>query len=185
MTCAYSLCPSEEGDGKWSNVEATSCNVLSSGTRYHGHVFASNAISAKPRVGNGAALQGVVRAASQSLSFIRCQEPVCRAAQVPGALAQRQPGLRSRVVGSAPGAAAPLMGCLAGALELQICPWFVCSLSIMPPTLSSRNAKQMPAGVAEALQSVLQLEGGLSPSEAEEYLTALERSQRFQSETWS
>ncbi|KAM4647594.1 NADPH-dependent diflavin oxidoreductase 1 isoform 3-T3 [Amazona ochrocephala] len=47
------------------------------------------------------------------------------------------------------------------------------------------NAKQMPAAVAEALQSVLQLEGGLSPSEAEEYLAALERSRRFQSETWS
>ncbi|KGL97475.1 NADPH-dependent diflavin oxidoreductase 1 [Charadrius vociferus] len=47
------------------------------------------------------------------------------------------------------------------------------------------NAKQMPVAVAEALQSVLQLEGGLSPSEAEEHLTALERSQRFQSETWS
>ncbi|XP_075295426.1 NADPH-dependent diflavin oxidoreductase 1 isoform X3 [Opisthocomus hoazin] len=47
------------------------------------------------------------------------------------------------------------------------------------------NAKQMPAAVAEALQSVLQLEGGLSPSEAEEHLAALERSQRFQSETWS
>ncbi|XP_017690208.1 PREDICTED: NADPH-dependent diflavin oxidoreductase 1 isoform X1 [Lepidothrix coronata] len=47
------------------------------------------------------------------------------------------------------------------------------------------NAKQMPVAVAEALQSVLQLEGGLSPSEAEEHLSALERSQRFQSETWS
>ncbi|XP_048181592.1 NADPH-dependent diflavin oxidoreductase 1 isoform X6 [Corvus hawaiiensis] len=47
------------------------------------------------------------------------------------------------------------------------------------------NAKEMPAAVAEALRSVLQLEGGLSPSEAQEYLTALERSQRFQSETWS
>lgn len=57
--------------------------------------------------------------------------------------------------------------------------------SIVLPTLCSRNAKQMPAAVAEALQSVLQLEGGLSPSEAEEHLTALERSQRFQSETWS
>lgn len=48
-----------------------------------------------------------------------------------------------------------------------------------------RNSKQMPAAVAEALQLVLQLEGGLSPSEAEEHLAALERSQRFQSETWS
>ncbi|KFR03211.1 NADPH-dependent diflavin oxidoreductase 1 [Opisthocomus hoazin] len=47
------------------------------------------------------------------------------------------------------------------------------------------KAKQMPAAGAEALQSVLQLEGGLSPSEAEEHLAALERSQRFQSETWS
>ncbi|KAL2297930.1 hypothetical protein Nmel_016885 [Mimus melanotis] len=47
------------------------------------------------------------------------------------------------------------------------------------------NAKEMPAAVAKALQLVLQLEGGLSPSEAEEHLTALERSQRFQSETWS
>nr|XP_013809939.1 PREDICTED: NADPH-dependent diflavin oxidoreductase 1 isoform X3 [Apteryx mantelli mantelli] len=47
------------------------------------------------------------------------------------------------------------------------------------------NAKQMPAAVAEALQSVLQSEGGLSLSKAEEYFTALERSQRFQSETWS
>ncbi|XP_041262697.1 NADPH-dependent diflavin oxidoreductase 1 isoform X2 [Onychostruthus taczanowskii] len=47
------------------------------------------------------------------------------------------------------------------------------------------NAKEMPAAVAEALQSVLQLEGGLSPSEAEEHLRALERSRRFQSETWS
>uniref|UniRef100_A0A8C5JNN8 NADPH-dependent diflavin oxidoreductase 1 n=1 Tax=Junco hyemalis TaxID=40217 RepID=A0A8C5JNN8_JUNHY len=47
------------------------------------------------------------------------------------------------------------------------------------------NAKQMPAAVAEALQSVLQQEGGLSPLEAEEHFTALERSRRFQSETWS
>ncbi|XP_030317113.1 NADPH-dependent diflavin oxidoreductase 1 isoform X2 [Calypte anna] len=47
------------------------------------------------------------------------------------------------------------------------------------------NAKQMPGAVSEALQAVLQLEGGLSPSEAEQHLAALERSQRFQSETWS
>lgn len=51
--------------------------------------------------------------------------------------------------------------------------------------LPSRNAKQMPAAVAEALKSMFQLEGDLSPSEAEEYLTALERSHRFQMETWS
>ncbi|XP_019365899.1 PREDICTED: NADPH-dependent diflavin oxidoreductase 1 isoform X1 [Gavialis gangeticus] len=47
------------------------------------------------------------------------------------------------------------------------------------------NAKEMPAGVTEALKTVFQLEGGLSTSEAEEYLAALERSRRFQSETWS
>ncbi|XP_054249288.1 NADPH-dependent diflavin oxidoreductase 1 isoform X3 [Indicator indicator] len=47
------------------------------------------------------------------------------------------------------------------------------------------NAKQMPGAVAEALQWVLQVEGGLSASQAEEHLAALERSQRFQSETWS
>ncbi|XP_019331446.1 NADPH-dependent diflavin oxidoreductase 1 isoform X3 [Alligator mississippiensis] len=47
------------------------------------------------------------------------------------------------------------------------------------------NAKEMPAGVAEALKTVFHLEGGLSSSEAEEYLAALERSHRFQSETWS
>ncbi|XP_010221790.1 PREDICTED: NADPH-dependent diflavin oxidoreductase 1 [Tinamus guttatus] len=51
--------------------------------------------------------------------------------------------------------------------------------------LSSRKAQQMPAAVAEALQWVAQSEGGLSSSEAEEYFTALERCQRFQSETWS
>uniref|UniRef100_A0A8C8T117 NADPH-dependent diflavin oxidoreductase 1 n=1 Tax=Pelusios castaneus TaxID=367368 RepID=A0A8C8T117_9SAUR len=47
------------------------------------------------------------------------------------------------------------------------------------------NAKQMPAAVTEALKSVFQSEGDLSTSEAEEYLTALERSHRFQVETWS
>ncbi|XP_008938410.1 PREDICTED: NADPH-dependent diflavin oxidoreductase 1-like, partial [Merops nubicus] len=53
------------------------------------------------------------------------------------------------------------------------------------PVPRKKGPWQMPAGVAEALRSVLELEGGLSPSEAEEHLTALERSQRFQSETWS
>ncbi|XP_075761313.1 NADPH-dependent diflavin oxidoreductase 1 isoform X1 [Pelodiscus sinensis] len=47
------------------------------------------------------------------------------------------------------------------------------------------NAKQMPAAVAEALRAVCQEEGGLSAPEAEAYLTALERAQRFQMETWS
>lgn len=75
-------------------------------------------------------------------------------------------------------------GCLTGAGGRWMCLGFPAP-PVTPRAFSSRNAKQMPAAVAEALQSVLQLEGGLSPSEAEEYLSALERSQRFQSETWS
>lgn len=49
----------------------------------------------------------------------------------------------------------------------------------------SRNAKQMPEAVGEALKSVFQSEGGLSALEAEEHLTSLERVHRFQAETWS
>ncbi|XP_054854026.1 NADPH-dependent diflavin oxidoreductase 1 isoform X3 [Eublepharis macularius] len=47
------------------------------------------------------------------------------------------------------------------------------------------NAKQMPEAVAEALKFVFQSEGGLSASEAEEYLANLDRAHRFQAETWS
>nr|XP_056716290.1 NADPH-dependent diflavin oxidoreductase 1 isoform X2 [Euleptes europaea] len=47
------------------------------------------------------------------------------------------------------------------------------------------NAKQMPEAVAEALKFVFQSEGGLSASEAEEYLATLDRTHRFQAETWS
>ncbi|XP_042335285.1 NADPH-dependent diflavin oxidoreductase 1 [Sceloporus undulatus] len=47
------------------------------------------------------------------------------------------------------------------------------------------NAKQMPEGVAEALKSIFQSEGGLSALEAEDYLANLERAGRFQAETWS
>ncbi|KFP33975.1 NADPH-dependent diflavin oxidoreductase 1 [Colius striatus] len=46
-------------------------------------------------------------------------------------------------------------------------------------------AGELPGIVAEALQSVLQLEGGMSPSEAQEHFAAMERCQRFQAETWS
>ncbi|MBN3323911.1 NDOR1 oxidoreductase, partial [Atractosteus spatula] len=47
------------------------------------------------------------------------------------------------------------------------------------------NAKQMPAAVTEALKAVFQAEGGLSAPDAEGLLCQLERSGRFQTETWS
>ncbi|XP_041914936.1 NADPH-dependent diflavin oxidoreductase 1 [Alosa sapidissima] len=47
------------------------------------------------------------------------------------------------------------------------------------------NAKQMPTGVCDALKEAFQTEGGVSDSEAQEMLDALEKSGRFQSETWT
>ncbi|XP_029468216.1 NADPH-dependent diflavin oxidoreductase 1 isoform X2 [Rhinatrema bivittatum] len=47
------------------------------------------------------------------------------------------------------------------------------------------NAKLIPEAVTDALKSIFQSEGGMSTSEAEEYLTMLEQSHRFQCETWS
>ncbi|XP_069025143.1 NADPH-dependent diflavin oxidoreductase 1 [Embiotoca jacksoni] len=47
------------------------------------------------------------------------------------------------------------------------------------------NAKQMPASVCDALKEVFQQEGGVSAEEAEEMLEVMERTGRFQSETWS
>ncbi|CAN9504750.1 unnamed protein product [Ophioblennius macclurei] len=47
------------------------------------------------------------------------------------------------------------------------------------------NAKQMPASVCDALKEVFQQEGGLSAEQAQEMLEAMERTARFQSETWS
>ncbi|XP_063000895.1 NADPH-dependent diflavin oxidoreductase 1 isoform X2 [Elgaria multicarinata webbii] len=47
------------------------------------------------------------------------------------------------------------------------------------------NAKQMPEAVTEALKFVFQSAGGLSAPQAEEYLASLERTHRFQAETWS
>lgn len=47
------------------------------------------------------------------------------------------------------------------------------------------NAKQMPASVCDALKEVFQQEGGVSAEDAEQMLAAMERSGRFQSETWS
>lgn len=47
------------------------------------------------------------------------------------------------------------------------------------------NAKQMPTAVCDALKEVFQAEGGVSATEAEEMLEALEKSGRFQTETWS
>lgn len=47
------------------------------------------------------------------------------------------------------------------------------------------NAKSMPTQVTDALKSVFQSEGQMSAPEAEQYLVMLEKSGRFQSETWS
>ncbi|XP_070706210.1 NADPH-dependent diflavin oxidoreductase 1 isoform X2 [Pempheris klunzingeri] len=47
------------------------------------------------------------------------------------------------------------------------------------------NAKEMPAGVCDALKEVFQQEGGMSTEDAEQMLRAMEKSGQFQSETWS
>ncbi|XP_054440733.1 NADPH-dependent diflavin oxidoreductase 1 isoform X2 [Pteronotus mesoamericanus] len=47
------------------------------------------------------------------------------------------------------------------------------------------NAKHMPADVSEALTSIFQAEGGLSGPEAAAYLARLQRTLRFQTETWA
>ncbi|XP_004416711.1 PREDICTED: NADPH-dependent diflavin oxidoreductase 1 isoform X1 [Odobenus rosmarus divergens] len=47
------------------------------------------------------------------------------------------------------------------------------------------NAKCMPADVSEALTSVFQEQGGLSAPDAATYLARLQRTLRFQSETWA
>nr|KAF6280315.1 NADPH dependent diflavin oxidoreductase 1 [Pipistrellus kuhlii] len=47
------------------------------------------------------------------------------------------------------------------------------------------NAKDMPAAVSEALVSVFREEGGLSDPEAAAYLAQLQRTLRFQTETWA
>ncbi|KAM7393353.1 hypothetical protein PAMA_008150 [Pampus argenteus] len=47
------------------------------------------------------------------------------------------------------------------------------------------NAKQMPAGVCDALKEAFQQEGGVSTEDAERMLEAMERMGRLQSETWS
>ncbi|XP_078128386.1 NADPH-dependent diflavin oxidoreductase 1 [Sander vitreus] len=47
------------------------------------------------------------------------------------------------------------------------------------------NAKEMPTGVCDALKEVFQQQGGMSAEDAEQMLAAMERTGRFQSETWS
>lgn len=47
------------------------------------------------------------------------------------------------------------------------------------------NAKQMPSSVCAALKEVFQQEGCIMESQAQEMLDTLEKSSRFQSETWS
>ncbi|XP_011904265.1 PREDICTED: NADPH-dependent diflavin oxidoreductase 1 isoform X3 [Cercocebus atys] len=47
------------------------------------------------------------------------------------------------------------------------------------------NAKSMPADVSEALMSIFQEDGGLCSPDAAAYLARLQRTQRFQTETWA
>nr|XP_061800696.1 NADPH-dependent diflavin oxidoreductase 1-like isoform X2 [Nerophis lumbriciformis] len=47
------------------------------------------------------------------------------------------------------------------------------------------NAKDMPNGVCDALKAVFQQNGGLSSEDAEKMLAGMEKSGKFQSETWS
>uniref|UniRef100_A0AAY5L430 NADPH-dependent diflavin oxidoreductase 1 n=1 Tax=Esox lucius TaxID=8010 RepID=A0AAY5L430_ESOLU len=47
------------------------------------------------------------------------------------------------------------------------------------------NAKQMPTAVCDALKEGFRSQGGMSSSQADEMLVAMERAGRFQSETWS
>ncbi|XP_041667703.1 NADPH-dependent diflavin oxidoreductase 1 [Cheilinus undulatus] len=47
------------------------------------------------------------------------------------------------------------------------------------------NAKQMPSSVCDALKEVFQQEGGMSSEDAEQMLDVMEKTGRFQSETWS
>ena len=48
-----------------------------------------------------------------------------------------------------------------------------------------RNAKQMPDSVRDAVKGVIQEEGGLTEEEAENYIRELDRTRRYQAETWS
>ena len=48
-----------------------------------------------------------------------------------------------------------------------------------------RNAKQMPDNVRDALKSVIISEGNLDDNAAEDYLKNLDRTKRYQAETWS
>ncbi|KAM6975505.1 NADPH-dependent diflavin oxidoreductase 1 [Tautogolabrus adspersus] len=47
------------------------------------------------------------------------------------------------------------------------------------------NAKDMPSSVCDALKEVFQQEGGVSSEDAEQMLEVMEKTGRFQSETWS
>lgn len=49
----------------------------------------------------------------------------------------------------------------------------------------SGSSNRLPVDVKEALQEILEKEGGLSRKEAEEFFTKLMKAKRFQEETWS
>ena len=48
-----------------------------------------------------------------------------------------------------------------------------------------RNAKQMPDNVRDALKAVIVREGNMDDSTADIYLKNLDRTKRYQAETWS
>jgi len=53
------------------------------------------------------------------------------------------------------------------------------------PACPSSNAKYMPADVCDTLLSIFREEGGLSDPDAAAYLAQLQRTLRFQTETWA
>ena len=53
------------------------------------------------------------------------------------------------------------------------------------PAYVAGNAKNMPDAVREALCDVIRREGGKTHDEAESYVRDMDKSRRFQAETWS
>jgi len=48
-----------------------------------------------------------------------------------------------------------------------------------------RNAKNMPDGVRAAVKKIITSEGGRAEDDAERYLDEMDRTRRYQAETWS
>lgn len=89
---------------------------------------------------------------------------------MPASIWQGEPGLGRGVEGGGGGRHQP-SGCPGHTEPCLACP--------------SSNAKYMPADVSEALMSIFQEQGGLSGPDAAAYLAQLQRTLRFQTETWA